>query len=109
TPNTGTFTQINASGRVIGSGGLAASTGLGVSTGALGAFEARSQGSGGTAGAAYIAFHRPNAYAAYLGLDTDNQWKVGGWSAGNNAYRIWHEGLFTPVNKAGDTMTGNLL
>ena len=29
-----------------------------------------------------ITFHRVGAYAAYFGLDTDNQWAVGGWSAG---------------------------
>ncbi len=37
-------------------------------------------------GAAMIAFHRPGAYAAYFGLDTDNQWAVGGWSMGGARY-----------------------
>ena len=40
------------------------------------------------AGAAMIAFHRPGAFAAYFGLDTDNNWKVGGWSMGGVSYRI---------------------
>ena len=34
------------------------------------------------ANAAFLAFHRPSLYAAYFGLDTDNQFAVGGWSAG---------------------------
>jgi len=34
------------------------------------------------AGAAKIAFHRHGAFAAYFGIDTDNQWAVGGWSMG---------------------------
>ena len=42
--------------------------------------------------AAYIAFHRQGSFAAYLGLDIDNVWKVGGWSMGNVAYKLWHDG-----------------
>jgi hypothetical protein len=70
-------------------------------------------------GAAMMTFHRPGAWAVNFGLDTDNQLKVGGWSMGANAYTLWHSGNFTPsnyqtnlgytpVNRAGDTMTGNL-
>ena len=64
--------------------------------------------------AAYMTFHRPGAYAVKFGLDTDNKLKVGGWSMGNVAYEIWHEGnAFTKadtryVNKNGDTLTGLL-
>lgn len=43
-------------------------------------------------GAAMISFLRSGSYAAYFGLDTDNQFKVGGWSMGANAYKLWHEG-----------------
>lgn len=50
------------------------------------------------AGPAFMQFHRPNNYAAYFGLDYDNVWKVGGWSAGNVAYTLWHSGNFTPGN-----------
>jgi len=32
--------------------------------------------------AAFMAFHRPGAYASYFGIDTDNYFAVGGWSAG---------------------------
>lgn len=43
--------------------------------------------------AAFIAYNHAASYASYMGLDTDNQWKVGGWSAGNVSYRLVHEGL----------------
>ena len=47
---------------------------------------------GNGTGPALLSFHRPGAYAAYFGLDTDNIWKVGGWSMGSAAYKVWHEG-----------------
>jgi hypothetical protein len=52
---------------------------LRTSTGSLGGIECL-----GTAGtnAAFMTFHRPGAYASYFGLDTDNYFAVGGWSAG---------------------------
>lgn len=43
-------------------------------------------GQGGSG--AIITFHRPGAYAINLGLDTDNQVKIGGWSFGAAAYKI---------------------
>ena len=49
------------------------------STGSLGGFEI--QGGGGT-NAAFMSFHRPGAWASYFGVDNDNQFAVGGWSAG---------------------------
>jgi hypothetical protein len=39
-----------------------------------------------------MAFHRPGSYAALFGIDTDNQWKIGGWSTGAVSYCILHEG-----------------
>lgn len=42
-------------------------------------------------GSAIISFHRHGHYAEHFGLDSDNQWKVGGWSAGARADRIWHQ------------------
>lgn len=45
--------------------------------------------------AAYLAFHRPGVQAAFLGLDTDGQWKVGGWSMGAVAHRLHHTGNLT--------------
>jgi hypothetical protein len=34
------------------------------------------------AGAAAMSFHRPGIYATNMGIDTDNVFKIGGWSAG---------------------------
>lgn len=34
-------------------------------------------------------------YAVFLGLDTDNQFKIGGRSMGSAAYPIWHDGMDT--------------
>ena len=48
-------------------------------TGSLGAIEIQNTGTGN---AAFLSFHRPSAYASYFGLDTDNNFAVGGWSAG---------------------------
>jgi len=72
------------------------------STGAIGSGASNTQslmveGTAGAAHGAYLAFHRPGAFAAYLGLDTDNQLKLGGWSYGTNAYKILHEGM-NPLN-----------
>ncbi|MGZ3797024.1 MAG: tail fiber domain-containing protein, partial [Pseudobdellovibrionaceae bacterium] len=71
--------------------GQPASTALANEAG-YGAFQAQAQGSGGSAGAAFMSFHRPGNYAAYFGLDTDNQFKVGGWSMGAASYAIIHTG-----------------
>jgi hypothetical protein len=48
-------------------------------SGSLGAIEIQNTGTGN---GAFLAFHRPSAYASYFGLDTDNNFAVGGWSAG---------------------------
>ncbi|MFD0682366.1 MULTISPECIES: phage tail-collar fiber domain-containing protein [unclassified Paenibacillus] len=45
------------------------------------------------AAAAYMAFHRNGAFAAYFGMDTDNYLKFGGWSLGNVAFKVWTEQL----------------
>jgi hypothetical protein len=39
-----------------------------------------------SADAAAISFHRPGIYALNLGLDTDNGFKIGGWSQGSTPY-----------------------
>jgi hypothetical protein len=49
-------------------------------TGSVGGIECI--GTDSATAAAFMAFHRPNRYASYFGLDTDNQFAVGGWSAG---------------------------
>lgn len=43
-------------------------------------------------GSCVITFHRIGDFACYFGIDTDNQLKVGGWSMGRNAFRIYHSG-----------------
>jgi len=55
-------------------------------------------GAGG-GNASFMTFHRPSAYAIKLGLDTDNQMRIGGWSAGSNAWLIWHSGNLTNLNQ----------
>lgn len=65
--------------------------------------EVRSPGTGVGSGAAFMQFHRPAAYAGYFGIDTDNVWKVGGWSVGANAYPILHSNSF---NSYAPTLTG---
>jgi hypothetical protein len=35
-----------------------------------------------------MSFHRTGAYAINMGLDTDNVFRLGGWSNGTNTYRI---------------------
>ena len=48
-------------------------------TGSLGGLELINPGG---ANAAFMTFHRSGVYASYFGIDTDNQFAVGGWSAG---------------------------
>jgi hypothetical protein len=62
--------------------------------------------SNGASDAAYMAFHRPGAFAALFGVDTDNTWKVGGWSMGAVSYKLLHEGNTFNLNTAGQMATG---
>jgi hypothetical protein len=55
------------------------SGGLQNATGGLGGIMVQA---GGGANAAFMTFHRPGNFAAYFGIDTDNQFAVGGWSSG---------------------------
>lgn len=71
--------------------GSQSSGGIATATGGLGGAEI--QGGGGS-NAAFLSFHRPANFAAYFGLDTDNKWKVGGWSMGAVAYELYHQGNF---------------
>ncbi len=89
----GTITETATAGQAIGVNGgpVAGSGGLTVNT--LGPSPSTGQ-------AAFISFNRAGAFAANLGIDTDNLLKVGGWSLGANSYRIMHEGL------ASGTFTG---
>lgn len=79
-------------------GGVTGNNAMATATSALG--EIMVQGNG--TGAAMMCFHRPSSYASYFGLDTDNKWKVGGWSGGATAYELIHMG-----NKA--TLLGSIV
>jgi hypothetical protein len=54
---------------------------------------------GGDGSAPYIAFHRQGLYAANFGLDVDNQFAFGGWSAGTG---------FTGVKTGNLTVNGQM-
>jgi hypothetical protein len=43
---------------------------------------------GSTTNAAQLSFHRAGAYAVNMGLDTDNVFKIGGWSDGAGVFRF---------------------
>jgi Chaperone of endosialidase len=91
---------------------LATVTGRGITTRASsGAFATNTQGTpgleiigGGSTEPAYITFHRPNVHAVRFGLDGTDL-KVGGWSMGNVAYKLWHEGN----DGSGSTLDADLL
>jgi hypothetical protein len=61
---------------------------IGTATGALGGLWVVNPAPTTGPGGAFMAFLRGGVYGAYLGLDTDNVLKYGGWSAGANAYPI---------------------
>ena len=63
--------------------------GIAVATAFLGQAEVR-----GPAGAAMIGFYRQgaNPWGVYFGLDTDNQFAIGGWSMGASRYTLVHSG-----------------
>lgn len=86
-----------STGRKSFSGSMGAS--VGTATGSLGAIEVIGDGTN----AAFISFHRPSSFATYFGLDTDNQFKIGGWSSGPVAYPVLHSGNF---NSYAPTLTG---
>lgn len=91
--------ELMAKKQLIAEDGQFASSVMATATASLGGLMCRSQGSGATAGAAMMCFHRPGVYASYFGIDSDNVWKFGGWSAGAAAYPIWHQGN-APINAA---------
>lgn len=55
----------------------------------LGALECRSNG--GATDEAFMAFHRAGAYATYFGLNSDNKFVYGGWSAGAQEFEFYNE------------------
>jgi hypothetical protein len=62
---------------------------------------------GDNTNAAVISFHRPSVYAINMGLDTDNVFKIGGWSATANCFQLTGAGALTLTG--GITTTGNIV
>lgn len=81
---------------------IAAANGASAGTGGL---EVVSQGTGGTAGASFMTFLKPGAYGAHFGLDTDNKWKVGGYSMGAVSYEIFHLGNVSTILTSAHVIT----
>jgi len=62
---------------------------IATNTANLGGIEVYNQGSGNDA---FMAFHSGADYGIYFGLDADaNDLSVGGWSMGDNKYRVIHQ------------------
>jgi hypothetical protein len=99
---------LTATGRIIAQSSQ--STVLATATGSLGGIEVYGGGGGN---AAFLAFHRPGAYALYFGLD-GTELKVGGWSMGAVSYVILNQNNFTTYSSsmsptfAGVTSTGKI-
>jgi microcystin-dependent protein len=53
-----------------------------------------------------MSFNRAGSFGAFLGVDTDNVWKVGGWSMGANSYALWREGYIPIIDVKGDLIAG---
>ncbi|MBP2307402.1 hypothetical protein GBZ48_28815 [Azospirillum melinis] len=89
---------------ILGTGAsLPANTGIASAVGNTAGFEIQSQGTGTPAGAAFMSFHRPGNYGVHVGLDTDNEFKIGGWSMGGVAHKVWHAGNL-PVTVSGNAV-----
>lgn len=89
---------------ILGTGAnLPSNTGIASAIGNTAGFEIQSQGTGTPAGAAFMSFHRPGNYAVHVGLDTDNELKIGGWSMGGVAHKVWHAGNL-PVTVSGNAV-----
>lgn len=66
------------------------------SNGGYGALRIQSNDTNSTSGA-FMEFLNQNRFGGYFGLDSDNQFKVGGWSFGAAAYRVHHFGNCNPI------------
>ena len=92
-----TVGSLNSSGTISTTGQMSAGGGqssgsMATNVGLLGGIEI--VGSGGS-NAAFMNFHRPGVFGAYFGIDSDSQFKVGGWSFGANAYVLLHSNNYT--------------
>ena len=62
---------------------------------------------GDATNAAVISFHRPSLYAINMGLDTDDVFKIGGWSATANCFQLTGAGALTLTS--GITTAGSIV
>jgi hypothetical protein len=106
---TGTI-NANASNAVQATWPVATGTIANGGTGAYYGLVSQANNNGGSAATscAAMTFIRGNVFGAFFGIDTDNNFKVGGWSFGNAAYRILHEGLATWSGVTNITTTGTI-
>jgi hypothetical protein len=79
--STGTLTGLTLSGTITGKTGTGGNVAASNDSGSMSV-------RGDSTNAAVISFHRPGAYAINMGLDTDNVFKIGGWSDGASTYRM---------------------
>lgn len=77
---------LNANGKIA----INNSTGLIANSAGSQALEVKSAGVGNSS---FMAFHIPGSFASNFGIDTDTFWKVGGWSMGAVAHKVWHDGI----------------
>jgi len=74
-------------GRLINSGDYGTFATIGFNQGQIEVRSATAASNG-----AFIAFLRPALFGAYFGLDTDDKFKIGGWSLGAS-YNVHHDGV----------------
>lgn len=96
----GTLTSLTLSGTITGKTNTGGVVSASNDTGALSV-------RGDANNAASISFHRPSAYAINMGLDTDNVFKIGGWSATANVFQLTGAGALTLLG--GITTSGHIL
>ncbi|WP_339540594.1 phage tail protein [Pseudomonas sp. RA_5y_Pfl1_P24] len=99
-----------------GSAPVFQSAGFGAIAGIAGGAGTVQVSGGDGVSSAVMCFHRPGNYGVMFGLDTDNQLKLGGWSAGAVAHTIWHSGnrpkntaLLAPTGWRKDADTGEII
>lgn len=96
----GTLTSLTLSGTITGKTNTGGVVSASNDTGALSV-------RGDANNAASISFHRPSLYAVNMGLDTDNVFKIGGWSATANVFQLTGAGALTLLG--GITTSGNIV
>ena len=91
------FTEADTLASVTGRGFITRASSTAFATGSQGNPGLEVYGAGGVE-PSYLTFHRPGVYAIKLGLDGSDL-KVGGWSMGAVAHKVWHEGNLTNLNQ----------